>query len=326
MEFVRVAIEGGGRIAPLIITDTSYNGTGLFNPSVYCDSDHVLVNIRHCQYTIYHAEKGRFEHPYGPLVYLNPENDRSLTTKNYLGKLNSSTLELENCNLVDTSALDVKPLWEFVGLEDARIVKWDDKLYLTGVRRDTTTNGQGRMELSEVVFQDGRYKEVSRFRIPAPGTDNSYCEKNWMPVLDMPFHYVKWTNPTELVSVDPVRKTCTSIHLGTPVPREWDYRGGSQVITLGDFRIACTHTTFLFKSELGRKNARYRHSFIVWDKHWNLVKTTDLFSFLDFEIEFCCGMAIQGEKIFITFGTQDNAAFILEVPVETVRKFIFNHA
>ena len=37
---------------------------------------------------------------------------------------------------------------DFIGLEDGRLLKWNDKYYLTGVRRDTTTNGQGRMELS----------------------------------------------------------------------------------------------------------------------------------------------------------------------------------
>lgn len=326
MTFVNNVLSNGGRISPLIISDTSYNGTGLFNPSIFSDGSNIFVNIRHCQYTIYHAEKGKFEHPYGPLVYLNPESDRTLTTRNYFGKLDPITLNTVDCRQVDTKKLDVKPLWEFVGLEDARIIKWDGKLFLTGVRRDTTTNGQGRMELSEIVFDGGVFKEVSRYRIPAPYPDTSYCEKNWMPIVDMPYHYVKWTNPTEIVSVDPKRNTCTTIHLGTSVPREWDYRGGSQVITFGDYHIACTHTTFLFKSELGRKNARYRHSFVVWDKHWNLIKTTDLFSFLDFEIEFCCGMTVHGDKVYMTFGVQDNAAFVLEIPTETIRKFIFNHA
>ncbi len=45
--------------------------------------------------------------------------------------------------------------------ETKTFVKWDGKLYMCGVRRDTKPNGEGRMELSEIV--DG--KEVSRFRI-----------------------------------------------------------------------------------------------------------------------------------------------------------------
>ncbi len=35
------------------------------------------------------------------------------------------------------SELDVPPVWTFIGLEDGRLVKWDEKYYLIGVRRDT---------------------------------------------------------------------------------------------------------------------------------------------------------------------------------------------
>ena len=39
---------------------------------------------------------------------------------------------------------------DFVGLEDSRIFRWEGDLYISGVRRDTTENGQGRMELSKI--------------------------------------------------------------------------------------------------------------------------------------------------------------------------------
>lgn len=53
------------------------------------------------------------------------------------------------------------------------------------------------MELS--LISSGA-KETERSRIEPP--TKSYCEKNWMPILDMPFHYVKWTSPTEVVKVN----------------------------------------------------------------------------------------------------------------------------
>lgn len=311
MNFVSKVLDAGGRISPLIIENLAYRGTGLFNPSVLFDEEKILVNIRHCQYTIYHAEKNIFEHQYGPLVYLNPENDITLTTKNYLCELNSD-LRIIKTNIIDTTELDVRPLWEFVGLEDVRLVRWENKLYASGVRRDTTTNGVGRMELSEIVD----HKEISRFRIPAPPPDQSYCEKNWMPVVDMPYHYVKWCNPTELVKVDPTSKTCETVFLGTYTQQPYDFRGGSQVIPLGEnYRIACVHLVNLFKSEAGRKNAIYRHCFVVWDKEWNVVRYTEPFNFMGADIEFCAGMTQTTDGDFLlTFGFQDNAAYILRVP------------
>lgn len=326
MNFVTKVIDKGGDIAPILIPPELTKGTGLFNPSVLVDNKKILVNLRHCQYTIWHSEKNNFEHEYGPLVYLNPENDMTLTTTNYICELDSQTLAVKEFSKVDTSFLDVKPMWEFVGLEDARLVRWYGSLWLIGVRRDTTTNGVGRMEMSKIEKTDNGYREVERYRLPAPYPDESYCEKNWMPVLDMNSHFVKWTNPTEVVytSIDPitkVSKTETVNTIGQKV-NPYDYRGGSQVITIGDYRVCLVHTVILYQSEAGRKNARYRHAFVVWDKNWNIVRVTDEFSFMDAEIEFCCGMAEFGDDILITFGFQDNAAYILRCPKDYIVKEI----
>ena len=83
--FVKIVLENGGAITPLLIPSENTNGTGLCNPSIYIDidplcscNDKILVNLRHIQYTLFHSELNRFEHQYGPLVYLHPEND--LTT------------------------------------------------------------------------------------------------------------------------------------------------------------------------------------------------------------------------------------------------------
>lgn len=319
MNFVEKAIQAGGSIHPLIIPADQTNGTALFNPSVYKDGDEILCNVRHCQYTIYHSEKGRFEHQWGPLTYMNPENDMTLTTTNFLMRLNPRTLEPDSVNKIDTSEFDVKPLWTFVGLEDVRVFKWDNRLFYCGVRRDTTAHGEGRMELSEIVDN----KEVFRWRIPAPPPNNSYCEKNWMPVVDLPWHFVKWSNPTEVVKIAPEAGTCEQVHLGTYIPQPQDYRGGSQVIPFGKYRIALVHLVHLYKSPAGRKNGRYRHAFVVWDRDWNVVKYTQSFSFLGAEIEFCAGMTAHENDFLISFGFQDNAAFLLKTPSSIIEEYIY---
>lgn len=317
--FSKLILDRGGSISPLLISSKYTQGTGLTNPSIFIDDDKILVNLRHVQYTLYHCEG---EHKYqnalgGPLIYIHPEDDLTLRTVNYLCELDKNSLEIKSVEQVDTSKLDKTPLWEFIGLEDARIVKWDNKLYLSGVRRDTTTNGEGRMELSEIV--DG--KEISRVRIEPPTP--SYCEKNWMPILDMPYHYVKWTNPTEVVKVDIEKGTSETVFLsqkGVDVPR--DIRGGSQVITYRGYRIALTHEVDLYNTEKGSKNAQYYHRFIVWDKDWNIVRISDDFKFMTGMVEFSCGISILGDKVLIPFGFQDNTPYLLQVPLEFFNKFL----
>ena len=315
-------IKSGGDIFPLILPATITDGTGLMNPSVLVIDDKVIVNIRHVNYTFYHSEAKLFQHPWGPLTYIHPENDMHLRTTNYYCELDSN-FEIVRYNKIDTSNFDTyEPMWDFVGLEDARLVKWHEKLYITGVRRDTTTNGVGRMELSEIVVESNRVVEVSRFRIPPPKDPNSYCEKNWMPILDLPYHYVKWTNPTEIVQIDPATQISTTVHLGNSVYIPRDLRGGSQVITLDDYYITLTHEVDLFKSEVGRKDALYRHRFVIWDKSWNFVKITKDFSLMGAHVEFAVGMCLHKDDILITFGYQDNAAFLMKLSIDVLRDFI----
>ena len=98
-------------------------------------------------------------------------------------------------NKIDTSRFPEKELWEFVGLEDARLFRWDDKLWTCGVRRDLDTVGTGRMELCEIKVEDDRVIEVSRNRIEPP--KEAYCEKNWMPI---------WINPLSLCEMGPIQQ------------------------------------------------------------------------------------------------------------------------
>lgn len=307
-------LENGGNIYPLEFK--TENKTALFNPSILVDDDKILINVRNCQYTLYHTS-GKFESRYGPLCYLNPDNDITLTTTNYLGEWKDNVLY--NPTKIDTSKLDTKPHWEFVGLEDARLVKWDSKLYLTGVRRDTENTGIGRMELSEIIDN----KEVSRFRIPTPFNKESYCEKNWMPILDMPFHYLKWCNPVEIVKVN-VGSDTEQVFLGNNIlPIEKDMRGGSQVIKIENHRMCIIHETDLWKNTQNNKDATYRHRVIVFDDNWNIIHRTPSFDFMTGMIEFCCGIAEWNNKIFVTYSYEDNAAFLLEIPKDYFLKFVY---
>jgi FkbM family methyltransferase len=316
---VKQVIQAGGNITPLIIPSDLTNGTGLMNPSIYVDKGKLILNLRHVNYTLYHCEGEQlFNNRWGPLSYLNPENDIHLRTTNWYCTLNDD-LTIKDWKKVDTSKLDVEPVWEFIGLEDGRLVRWDNKLYLCGVRRDTKTNGEGRMELSKLDVNKDIVKEVKRSRIEAPNDPNSYCEKNWMPVTDMPYHFIKWTNPTELVKVDPETNTSKTVLLKEGVGEFQNLRGGSQIIPYGEDRICIIHEVDLWKNKLEQKDAKYTHRLVMWDKDWNIKHISEPFSFMGGEVEFCCGLAEYKGDLLITFGFQDNAAYILKCQKE---KFI----
>jgi hypothetical protein len=322
--FAKLVLENGGDIKPLIIPMDNVPGPSLTNPTVLVDNGNIIVNLRNINYILYHSELSIYEHgEWGPLCYLHPENDITLTTFNYILKLNEN-LEIFDYHKIDTSKFDTyKPQWEFVGLEDIRLIKWDNKIYCVGVRRDLDTIGTGRMELSEIKITKKGVEEVSRFRIPGPPPDNEYCMKNCTPIEDNPNTLLKWTNSTSLMKFDPTGiKPTEVIETEEYIPGYHDMRGGSQVIKYKDGYLTIVHETYLYTTEQGKKNATYRHRFVMWDKDFKNKKFSKLFSFLNMNIEFCCGLAEYKNYYLITFGAQDNAAYILKVPKTYLETFL----
>jgi hypothetical protein len=322
MNLVQLSVQHGGKLAPLVISEGLTSGTGLMNPSIFIDSDgDILVNLRHVNYTLYHSEGNqKFLSRWGPLGYLHPEKDQRLVTENYICRLNAD-LVMTDYAKVEMLELHT-PVWEFVGLEDARLVQWDNEYSLIGVRRDTTTNGVGRMEKSVIKLDKNNWsvKEVKRTRIPAPAPDTSYCEKNWVPILDRPNQFIKWTSPVEVVELN--GEQCNQLSVKQGVQSNKDQRGGSQLIRWGSMYISITHEVDLFKNYLTQKDGIYRHRLCVWDNELNLVGLGKPFSFLDGRIEFCVGAAIFEDDLLISFGFQDNAAFVLRTPRAIVEDMI----
>ena len=317
-----------GTIKPLIIDSKLTNGTGITNSSLLVEGDKIHMIMRHVEYTLYHCEG---EQKYqsaeqGPLSYYHREDKEELKTNNYYCELDPETLEIVKTIKVDTSKLDVKPLWNFVGLEDARLVKWLNKYFLCGVRRDTTTNGQGRMEISEIVITEDSVKEINRNRIEVSDI-NSYCEKNWMPIIDEPFNFVKWTNPTEIVKVDLENNKSEQIYTNDIKHNlPFDIRGGTPLIEWGEESYICiTHEVdFILKNQNGFKNADYYHRFIIFNKDYSIKYISDSFNFMTAKIEFCIGLAEYNKDILITFGFQDNCSYILRIDKDKLEGLIYD--
>lgn len=320
--FTKHCVNNGGEVFPLNINAELLSGTGLMNPSIFVDNNELYVNIRHIDYTLYHSELRKFPHRFGPLQYVRPEDGAKLSSVNYICKLNSN-FEIESFYKLDTTELDTPPLWDFTGLEDVRLVKWNDKLYCCGVRRDTTAHGEGRIELSEVLLNNTA-KEVARFRAPVPDNRETYCEKNWMPVLDKPYTFIKWTNPTHVVEVNIQDKITTTLVLDESkvIPNLNDFKGGSQVITWNGYYLAVVHEAIHYTNELNQFHTKYYHRFILWNKDFTLAKISDNFNLMDGSIEFCCGLALYNDDFLLSFGFQDNAAYLLKFPQQLLSEFL----
>lgn len=322
--FASYALKRGGKLTELELPFEHSEGLGVANPSIFFKDGKTLCNIRRVNYFFHISENGRWSSWYGPSSYHHPDDDITLTTENYMCELD------EDCRVVpstvkhvDYSRFWTKPQWGFVGEEDCRIVEWDGHMYLTGCRRDTETTGISRMELTEI---DENAVEIQRHRLPAKGKNDSYCEKNWMPILDEPYRYVTWSNPCCISEYNPKDNTtrevlCKEYKIQSKDPLG-DLRGSSQVVTVGDYRIAVVHEVDLWLNRYKEKNAKYYTRFIVWDRDWNLVGLSQRFWFMGFRVEFGVGLAYKNETFYITFSVYDNASYVLRIPKAALYGFV----
>jgi predicted GH43/DUF377 family glycosyl hydrolase len=329
------AVKRGGSLHPVFLPPEETAETGQMNPSILIHKGKIIFNIRQVNYALYHSEGKRFPHVYGPLQYIHPENDVTLKTDNYVCELDES-LDVKSFSKVNMAFDTGKPTWNFIGLEDGRLVEWEDRLFLCGVRRDCYDDkGTGRMEMAEIEYINNEWREVSRNPIKAPNDSDTYCEKNWMPVLDMPWHFVKWTNPTEVVKYDIETQQSYTVmcqdNRKYPFPR--DIRGGTQVIRIdANHRMAITHEVELRKDAHVRKDGLYLHRVVIWDNDWNIVKASEQFNFMglttfadnghQYGIEFATGVALHNGSILISYGLADAATFLLKMPFDDFMSYV----
>ncbi len=329
MSLARRSLQEGGKIIPLHIDNSETQGLGVCNPSVLVTEDEILINIRNVKYNLFHAigaehymdEGGKYQSKWGPMSYIHRDADRFLVTENFLASY-TKDLKENYTRKINTSKNDIAPRWLFHGLEDGRLARWDDKLYLIGVRRDTNDQGIGRMEYSELKITEDSVYETKRTSIMPPKGRETDCEKNWMPVLAMPNYFIRWSNPTELVKVDlETKQANVALDTGQWQDNYGQLRGSSQVVRWKNCWIAIVHGTnywYFYERGDANKDAFYYHKLIAWDNQWNLIHVSDKFKFMDGQVEFCCGADAIDNDLLVTIGFEDNAAFLLRVPESTI--------
>lgn len=329
--FVNYCLLGGARIRKMDLHLNDPMWPGSCNPSIMYDkkTEKFKFIVRNVNYVMHGAQDShKALSNWGPVLYSVPTEDgRNLKTRNFIGETANPMSDEWTFNMIHTTPYN--PRWEFWGEEDARLIRWDEKLYTTGVRRDDNTDGRGRMELMRISENMEHPQEISRLKVKGLGDDNTYCEKNWMPIMDLPFHYVQLSNPTVVVKTDPrtgvTQEVVRKEQRTGFIDENFDLlRGSSQVVRWRDHWITLVHTCELWFTANDRKFARYCHVFVEWDDDWNITRMSPLFSFADFNVEFTCGMAYKDGKFYIPFAIQDNFPFLMEVDENIIDKFIDN--
>ena len=309
--FIKYLLDNDAKIAPLEIEYNENEILASMNPSIWIKDGIGYINIRAVNYNLFTSRYREYTQDDQPIAYINKDADH-LITENFFGTIDLNTLEIQEISKVNMLKLH-DPCWIFIGLEDARILMWDDNIYLCGVRRDIKTDGEGRMELTRIVKNDqNEWEEVERIRMPAAGDDTAYLEKNWMPIVDKPFTWMKWATPLEWCSYDVATNNLTiwfTGNLGIP------YRGDSHLVHIDNYYYCFVHN--VLNEQLNpTTNARisyYCHYILRFNEDLTHAGVFGPFTYDNrFSVEFGCGLAFDGQNCYLTYAENDAASYIIK--------------
>lgn len=234
------------------------------------------------------------------------------------------------------------------GFEDLRLVENDGAL--CAIANTMVLNDHGTLEIARLAL-DAEYQIVGVFALRGSSWQNQH-QKNWSPyqrsttfealysvseggIHDLNGRIVQTHKTPDALADDPVfepikdpRRTrsnytagATHVQIGparhrTPPPKQkaFKLRGGSQLIEVDDKTwLGIGHGCHVSVTK------HYWHRFYTVDESGYLLRLSEPFK-LDPEvgIEFAAGMDVDGDRLAVSFGVEDDSAWIGETSLTAV--------
>ena len=184
-------------------------------------------------------------------------------------------------------------------MEDLRILRFGDAIQASGTDI-SYARGQMRMSAMNFCLKDNKIMELSdRFVFPWPR------EKNYVPVEDGKGIFISDMNSDSLKIACLWRKSekkgqrCVGI-----VP----YRGSTQLLRYRDGYVALVHR---------RNKHEFTNAFAFFDKSLLQCRISDEFTVFKEKspVNFCCGMAIEGDTAIVPFCVHDRYSYLFRLPL-----------
>lgn len=306
-KLVEFALANGGTdsVVPIPSKYRFYNGIASINPTIVDYKNKLFLNSRIVNYyKIYSTENF-------PILPTDWPNQIVQSNNSYL--LSENILQIPN--LKEETELEIPFYFNSVynGLEDARFVVWNDKMYVYGTRFDVIEN-KGII----VIYELNDEQEVCS--VINVCNEDTYIEKNWMAIPDKPFHFIYDCNISQVVKVDRNSGNYETVKTGVWHGEEYQLRGNTPLSRLDDNTyITVAHTSYIEDSN----NMNYKFKFLFYDNDFNVIKSSDWFVFKNEMCEFCCGMSITNGNVNIAYSVLDCDSFIVSFPISKLNDFCF---
>ena len=310
--------QNGGNCHPLISSYRDSNGyqKAPTNVSVTSYKGNIIQNTRLTDY-LYIPIQATDVIQYIPII-----GDKNKTIScNAIGILNDNPLIYELMgNNISSLINDIT----YYGLEDVRLVVWNDTLYGIGFRPDII---KGKVIPQLVEYND----DLSINRSWFLNTDKQ-MEKNWQPIENMPFTFMYDPDKSFTITLD-IDKLDVADNNDSPTIINWietpefsfSISGSTQLIRFNDDQyISICHTGHRYISPVGLEKWVYNHYFVIYDNDLNKLWTSEPFRFVCDCMEFTCGMCRHNNDIYITFTMYDGIPHVLSISFDKFQEIINN--
>ena len=247
-----------------------------------------------------------------------PTNDGSgiIRTKNYIVEMDEEWHSTK-ATLIEDVTNTPRSKFPVEGFEDCRLWHADEGSWfgssgylISATVRDLSDNEDGRCEMVVAWLDEGWHvNELA----PIRDFEHEKTQKNWMPIIERPGKFLYFCDPTIVIDTAGVPGTTEVARHEAPVCLV-DLRGGSQLIQhdIQDAVYLCDNKGWLcLTHEVAWRPERvYLHRFVRFDSEFRIIAVTDPFYLLKVGIEFCAGLARDGERLVASFGVNDASAHL----------------
>lgn len=267
-------------------------------------NNEIIANVRYVNYRI--QQDGSY------LMSLNNNLSRNETvrTKNAILKLNRKFEPDSNLTFMH-EIIDQKLGKEtnILGLEDIRLFQSDNKLKCIATSREFSTNSTNSMIICDYNLDTNTIENGSIIESPNPDE----CEKNWIPINDNIIY--KWFP----LQIGKIENNKLLIHTSIETPKFFKHlRGSSNVVEYNNQYWIVVHGV---KYTTPRK---YYHMIIILDREYKINNYTVPFYFDSYNIEYCLGLLIENNNIYITASKNDSNPIIVEININEIKKLYIN--
>ena len=311
--FVRFVELNGGKCYSFALPQNLLNNKfAAGNSSCVWYNDELIINTRLVDY-IKMFQNTEFKCTNGSYAQTYFYTKNGYDTRNVVSKFKNGELhDIHETIYPKEAYYDV----HYRGLEDGRLVVWDNKLYIYGTRWDRMKD-KGCICIYEL--EDGKHP-VNEIVIPPQNYTN--CEKNWSAVSDKPFTFVYWHNPTQIISANN-SGACWLVKehpKNNNITRE--IKGSSQIVRYDENTyISLVHTNDYYDKD-GFNYSDYLTAFVIYNNDLDIIKMSDWFVFNSPMCEFTCGLTVHNDEIYITYSQLDCTTNLLVTDRKTVNDFI----